>query len=97
MRKNPFLITLMCMVLAVAGCDGGGVVTDSQRKWADSLMNATYISRDYQRIMTLADSLKATGLFSEGKTCYWLGYEPEAHDLVLLEDGHYGDGRGHRR
>ena len=74
MRKNPFLITLMCMVLAVAGCDGGGGVTDSQRKWADSLMNAAYISRDYQRIMTLADSLKATGLFSEGKTCYWLGY-----------------------
>ena len=74
MRKNPFLITLMCIVLAVVGCDGGGGVTDSQRKWADSLMNAAYISRDYQRIMTLADSLKATGLFSEGKTCYWLGY-----------------------
>ena len=41
---------------------------------ADSLINAAYKVRDYQRILTLADSLNKTGGLSEGKMYYWMGY-----------------------
>lgn len=35
---------------------------------------AAYKAKDYPRIISLVDSFKAIGNFSEGKACYWLGY-----------------------
>lgn len=40
----------------------------------DSLLNAAYQARDYDRILSLSDSLQADGSLSEMKAHYWRGY-----------------------
>lgn len=39
-----------------------------------------YLDKDYKRILTLTDSVRKDGLFSEGKACYWRGY---AYDRLM--------------
>ena len=62
------------LLLAATGCDINSPASRIQQQEADSLINAAYEAKDYQRIVTLADSLKETGGLSEGKAYYWLGY-----------------------
>ena len=62
------------LLLAATGCDINSPASRIQQQEADSLINAAYEAKDYQRIVTLADSLKETGSLSEGKAYYWLGY-----------------------
>ena len=62
------------LLLAATGCDIISPASRIQQQEADSLINAAYEAKDYQRIVTLADSLKETGGLSEGKAYYWLGY-----------------------
>ena len=40
----------------------------------DSLMNAAYQARDYDSILSLANSHQQEGTLSELKACYWRGY-----------------------
>lgn len=44
------------------------------------MVYAAYKAKDYPRIITLVDSFKTDGNFSEGKACYWLGY---AYDRMM--------------
>ena len=62
------------LLLAATGCDINSPASRIQQQEADSLINAAYEAKDYQRIVTLADSLKETGGLSEGKAYYWQGY-----------------------
>ena len=64
----------MTLLLTATGCDINSNATRALQHEADSLINAAYEGKDYQRIVTLADSLKETGTISEGKAYYWLGY-----------------------
>ena len=41
---------------------------------ADSLINAAYQVRDYERILSLADLHEQAGSLDEVKACYWRGY-----------------------
>ena len=73
------------MLLTITGCDNSPA-TRKQQQEADSLINAAYEGKNYQRIVTLADSLKETGGLSEGKAYYWLGYASDrAHKKRLAE------------
>lgn len=74
------------ILLAITGCDINNTATKEQQQEADSLMNTAYVEKDYQRIATLADSLKETGALSEGKAYYWLGYASDrTHKKRLAE------------
>lgn len=64
--KHITLFSVVGMLLTITGCDNSPA-TRKQQQEADSLINAAYEGKNYQRIVTLADSLKETGGLSEGK------------------------------
>lgn len=81
MMNMPMRLLLAAvLVLLLAGCDNQKATVQKQREEADSLMNAAYLKKDYQRLITLADSLKQTGGLTDVKACYWLGY---ANDRMM--------------
>ena len=83
--KHITLFSVVGMLLTITGCDNSPA-TRKQQQEADSLINAAYEGKNYQRIVTLADSLKETGGLSEGKAYYWLGYASDrAHKKRLAE------------
>ena len=47
---------------------------------AERMVYEAYLDKDYNRILTLTDSVRKDGLFSEGKACYWRGY---AYDRLM--------------
>jgi serine phosphatase RsbU (regulator of sigma subunit) len=83
--KHITIFSVVGMLLTITGCDNSPA-TKKQQQEADSLINAAYEGKNYQRIVTLADSLKETGGISEGKAYYWLGYASDrAHKKRLAE------------
>jgi serine phosphatase RsbU (regulator of sigma subunit) len=79
--KKAYLV-LWAVLITITGCKGGDTEKDQKFVEAENMVYAAYQVRDYERILTLADSLKMEGLFSEGKACYWLGY---ANDRLMLK------------
>ena len=77
--KKAYLV-LWAVLITITGCKGGDTEKDQKFVEAENMVYAAYQVRDYERILTLADSLKMEGLFSEGKACYWLGY---ANDRLM--------------
>lgn len=66
------------VAVALTACgDTAGHKTTAE---ADSLINAAYELRDYQRLITLADSLRQKGDLADGEAYYWLGY---ANDRLM--------------
>ena len=83
--KHITIFSVVGMLLTITGCDNSPA-TRKQQQEADSLINAAYEGKNYQRIVTLADSLKETGSISEGKAYYWLGYASDrSHKKRLAE------------
>lgn len=70
-----FKITIaMLFVTAIwtfIGCDGNGRRTSSEE--AVALIQAASKQRDYNRILTLADSLEKRGDLSLGESYFWQG------------------------
>ena len=84
-KQITFLSVVGMLLLTITGCDNSPA-TRKQHQEADSLINAAYEGKNYQRIVTLADSLKETGSLSEGKAYYWLGYASDrSHKKRLAE------------
>ena len=80
MAKRPVLYLLILLLLAfVVGCRDYDEL-QKKRIEAENMVYAAYKAKDYPRIITLADSFRTNGGFSEGKACYWLGY---AYDRML--------------
>ena len=77
-RYDFYLLALLLVFLT--GCMGSNTDRQEQRRQAEDMVYAAYKAKDYPRIITLADSFKTNGDFSEGKACYWLGY---AHDRMM--------------
>ena len=74
------------LLLTATGCDINSNATRALQHEADSLINAAYEEKDYQRIVTPADSLKKTEAISEGKAYYWLGYASDrTHQKRMAE------------
>ena len=74
MAKRPVLYLLVLLLLAfVVGCRDYDEL-QKKRTEAENMVYAAYKAKDYPRIITLADSFRTNGGFSEGKACYWLGY-----------------------
>ena len=80
MAKRPVLYLFVLLLLAfVVGCRDYAEL-QKKRIEAENMVYAAYKAKDYPRIITLADSFRTNGGFSEGKACYWLGY---AYDRML--------------
>ena len=80
MAKRPVLYLFVLLLLAfVVGCRDYDEL-QKKRIEAENMVYAAYKAKDYPRIITLADSFRTNGGFSEGKACYWLGY---AYDRML--------------
>lgn len=74
------------LLLNTTGCDINTTATRKQHQQADSLINVAYQTKNYDRIVILADSLRETGGLSEGKAYYWLGYASDrTHKKRLAE------------
>ena len=70
-RKTTFLFSLLAVMLFVS-CKEHRTI--HQHMSVDSLMNAAYQARDYDSILSLANSHQQEGTLSELEACYWRGY-----------------------
>lgn len=68
-----FLLTTLLMVVTLSSCSERQYKA-SKTEQADSLINAAYKSRDYDRLIQLADLMEPTGELSSMKALYWRGY-----------------------
>jgi len=75
-RNKRVLLSELLFAIVIAlqwSCDTEQQ-TDSMTTEADSLMNAVYEARDYNRLLRMADMLQAEGHLSVIKADYWRGY-----------------------
>ena len=70
-RKTTILFSLLAAILFVS-CKEHRTI--HQHLSVDSLMNAAYQARDYDSILSLANSHQQEGTLSELEACYWRGY-----------------------
>ncbi len=73
-KKIAICSVVGMLLLTTTGCDINRSATSKKQQVADSLINVAYETKNYDRIVILADSLKQTGSLGEGKAYYWLGY-----------------------
>lgn len=78
MSKRPVFYLFILLFTLLTGCEKNN--EQQKRIEAENMVYAAYKAKDYPRIITLADSFRNIGGFSEGKACYWLGY---AYDRML--------------
>ena len=78
MSKRPVFYLFILLFTLLTGCEKNK--EQQKRIEAENMVYAAYKAKDYPRIITLADSFRNIGGFSEGKACYWLGY---AYDRML--------------
>lgn len=85
-KKIAICSVVGMLLLTVTGCDINSSATRKQHQQADSLINIAYETKNYDRIVILADSLREAGGLSEGKAYYWLGYASDrTHKKRLAE------------
>ena len=78
--KHIGFFSVFAMLLATIGCGGSRADVKKQQGTADSLLSIAYRANQYQRLETLADSLRNAGDISDMKSSYWLGY---ANDKLM--------------
>lgn len=82
MRQNRFSIAaLFLMGIMMTSCSL--MVTKAQKQEADKKMETIRESRDYERMLVVADSLEQVKWLSTAKACYWRGY---AYDRLKQQD-----------
>ena len=72
--QTTAVVMMVTAVILLLGCGVDSQERERQHQEAEDKVYAAYVAKDYNRIITLADSFKADKSFSEGKACYWLGY-----------------------
>ena len=80
MTKRPVFYLSVLLLTFLTSCGRSNHEIQEQRRHAEDMVYAAYMAKNYPRIITLVDSFKADGNFSEGKACYWLGY---AYDRMM--------------
>lgn len=65
---------LLCVAIAVLTVGCGNTGRKGQSKKATELIEVAHKTRDYQRLLTLADSLEQAGEVSHASANYWRGY-----------------------
>ena len=81
MRKNLLILALSITLIPILnGCSKDDADFKKRCEEAERVVYEAYLDKDYKRILTLTDSVRKDGLFSEGKACYWRGY---AYDRLM--------------
>ena len=81
MRKKLLILALSITLIPILnGCSKDDADFKKRCEEAEKMVYETYLQKDYKRILTLTDSVRKDGLFSEGKACYWRGY---AYDRLM--------------
>ena len=81
MRKNLLILALSITLIPILnGCSKDDADFKKRCEEAERVVYEAYLDKDYKRILTLTDSVRKDGLFSEGKACYWMGY---AYDRLM--------------
>ena len=81
MRKNLLILALSITLIPILnGCSKDDADFKKRCEEAEKMVYEAYLGKDYKRILTLTDSVRKDGLFSEGKACYWRGY---AYDRLM--------------
>ncbi|MBE6266720.1 MAG: HAMP domain-containing histidine kinase [Prevotella ruminicola] len=81
MRKNLLILALSITLIPILnGCSKDDADFKKRCEEAEKIVYEAYLDKDYKRILTLTDSVRKDGLFSEGKACYWMGY---AYDRLM--------------
>jgi tetratricopeptide (TPR) repeat protein len=65
-----YAVAAIVLMMVFAGCANEKKTNDE----ANELMNAAYKAKDYERLMTLADSLESKGALIPVSADYWRGY-----------------------
>ena len=91
-KKIAIVSVIGTLLLTTTGCDINSSASRKLQQEADSLINIAYEAKDYQRIVELADSLKETGVLSEGKAYYWLGYASDRNHKKRLAELYWTKG-----
>jgi len=66
------LIISGAMELLFTGCHNGARKSSSSE--ATNMINMASLAKDYERVLSLADSLEKAGKISKGESNYWQGY-----------------------
>ena len=81
MRKKLLILALSITLIPILnGCSKDDADFKKRCEEAERVVYEAYLDKDYKRILTLTDSVRKDGLFSEGKACYWRGY---AYDRLM--------------
>ena len=81
MRKKLLILALSITLIPILnGCSKDDADFKKRCEDAERVVYEAYLDKDYKRILTLTDSVRKDGLFSEGKACYWMGY---AYDRLM--------------
>ena len=72
-------------LLALSGCKKGKPTEERHSRALRQIMNA-YEERDYQELLTLADSLHSIGELGEAETYYWLGYASDRTNQLRMAE-----------
>ena len=72
-------------LLALSGCKKGKPTEERHARALRQIMNA-YEERDYQELLTLADSLHSIGELGEAETYYWLGYASDRTNQLRMAE-----------
>ena len=81
MRKKLLILALSITLIPILnGCSKDDADFKKRCGEAEKMVYEAYLDKDYKRILTLTDSVRKDGLFSEGKACYWRGY---AYDRLM--------------
>jgi len=74
LRRCSFAaVAMLCLALLFGSCEKHRLVVKKTNQ-ADSLLGAAYKAHNYERLLTLADSLEGVGDISNLKANYWRGY-----------------------
>ncbi len=72
--KQIGLLYVLLLVMTFIGCSRDNSSLQQQAEEAENMVYSAYLAKDYKKILTLTDSLKKEGVFSEGMAAYWMGY-----------------------
>ena len=79
------LMLIAASLLALSGCKKGKPTEERHSRALRQIMNA-YEERDYQELLTLADSLHSIGELGEAETYYWLGYASDRTNQLRMAE-----------
>ena len=82
-----YLIPLTSYLFIISSCGNNPSQEESAR--AEQLIKAAHKAKDYQRLISLADSLEAKGSMTPAQAYYWQGYASDRTNHRRMAEFYY--------